>query len=217
MQTPKQEYRQFLFDNFPGLRLRQLLFYSWAVGLRFDLQLGDTNTDEYFKEVSRIATEIFQSAFDNSDTLFVVLMDYKFRRQKIRQNNFLFRQVKHLKPTEIFYTNEKRLYEPNDKFDIRNVAIIKSKADRINYSNILAAIAHSDFPPRQPRLDKNGVLTSKEVYFINADKKLIFQMYDDRGLDIIAADKETLRPIYLKHNDWLLEYDKKDMDITFGQ
>jgi hypothetical protein len=40
-------------------------------------------------------------------------------------------------------------------------------------------------------------------------------MYDDRGLDIIAADKETLRPIYLTFNNWILEHDRKEIDKQF--
>ena len=234
--TTRQEYREFLNDNFEGLRLRKPLFYNWDFGLRFDLQkgetsnssrmildgegnviplVGDTDTDEYFQEETKRASTIFQSAFDNSDKVFLVLMDYKYKRRKIKFSNFSFKQVDNLKKTEVHYSKAKRLYEPNDKFDIRNVAIIKLTTDRINYKNILTAIGHTDFPPRQPRLDNNGFLTCKEVYFVNIDKKLIFHMYDDRGLELISANKETLRPIYKKHNDWILDYDRKQIDKLF--
>ena len=236
MQTTKQEYRQFLNDNFKGLRLRKPLFYSSDFGLRFDLQtgetsnssrkiidaegniiphVGDTDTDEYFQEVTKRASTIFQTAFDNSDKVFLVLMDYKYKRSKIRFSNFIFKQVNNLEKSEVCFSKEKQLYEPGDKFDIRNVAIIKLTADRISYKNILTAIGHSDFPPRQPRLDNNWFFTNKEVYFINIDKKLIFHMYDDRGLDLVSADKETLRSIYTKHNDWILDYDRKWIDKQF--
>ncbi len=215
MQTTKQEYRQFLKDNFKGLRLRASLFYSWDIGLRFDLQVGNTDTDEYFQEVTRRASTIFQTVFDNSDKIFVVFMDYKYKRRKIRFSTFTFQQIDGLKKTDVSYSKENRLYELDDKFDIRNIAIIKTTMQKINYANILTAIGHTDFPPRRPRLDQKGVFTAKEVYFINVDKKLIFHMYDDRGLDIISADKETLRPIYLKHNDWLLDYDRKQIDKQF--
>lgn len=213
--TTKQEYRQFLTDNFKGLRLRKPLFYSWKFGLRFDLQVGETNTDEYFQEVTRRASTIFETAFANSDKVFVVFMDYKYKRRKIRFSNFIFKQIDNLQKNEINYSKEFRLYEPSDKFDIRNIAIIKLTADRINQKNILTAIGHSDFPPRQPRLDQNGALTAKEVYFVNIDKKLIFHMYDDRGLDLISADKEMLKPIYKKHNNLLLDYDRERIDKQF--
>ncbi len=213
--TTKREYRQFLNDNFKGLRLRKPLFYSWGFGLRFDLQVGKTDTDEYFQEVTRRASTIFQTVFDNSDKVYLVFMDYKYKRRKIRFSNFTFKQIDNLQKTEICYSKELRLYEPDDKFDIRNIAIIKLTVDRINYKNILTAIGHTDFSSRQPRLDQNGPLTGKEIYFVNIDKKLIFHMYDDRGLDIISAVKENLRPIYKKHNDWILDYDREQIDKQF--
>lgn len=234
--TTKQEYREFLKDNFKGLRLRKPLFYSWNFGLRFDLQtgetfnssrqildeegkviphVGDTDTDEYFQEVMKRASTIFQTAFDSSDKVFLVFMDYKYKRIKIRFSNFTFKQIDNLEKSEISYSKEFRLYEPNDKFDIRNIAVIKLTTDRIDYRNILTAIGHTDFPPRSPRLDQYGFRTRKEIYFVNIDKKLIFHMYDDRGLDVVSADKETLRPIYKKHNDWILDYDREQIDKQF--
>lgn len=215
MQTLKQEYRKFMIDNFNGLQLKKPLFYRWNYGIRFNLQVGDTNTDEYFKEVTRRASTIFKTAFSNSDQLIFVLMDYKYKRRKIRFLNYSFKQINRLEKANIYYTKEVRFYKPNDKLNIRNIALIKLRTEQINYKNILTAIGHSDFEPRQPRLDNHGVFTSKEIYFVNLDKKLIFHMYDDRGLDIITADKETLRPIYKVHNNWILDYDRKQIDEQF--
>ena len=216
MKTLKQEYIEFLSDNFfKGFQLRKPLFYSWDFGLRFDLQVGETNTDEYFNEVVRRSATLYELAFDNLDSVYFVLMDREFKRNKIRFSNYAFHQLSGLLKSEISYTKVTNLYFPNDKFDKRNIAIIKLSPDRINYRNILTAIAHSDFPPRKPRLDDFGMFTAKEVYFVNIDKKLVFNMYDDRGLDIIASDVETLRPIYDKYKNWLLEYNKKQIDKIF--
>ena len=182
------------------------------MGLRFDLQLWDTDSDEYFEEVVRRASKIFQTAFDDSDTIFLVYMDYKYRRRKIRLSNNVFTQIKNLDKNEISFSTVKWLY---DLDDIRNLALIKLKTERINYVNIFKAIWNSDFPPRQPRLDINGMLTSKEIYFININKKIIFNMYDDRWLDIIWANIEIIKSIYLKHNDLILEYDRVEIDNQF--
>jgi hypothetical protein len=236
VQTLRQEYRQFFNDSFKGFRLRAPLFYSWDFGLRFNLQtgdtynstrkildnegnelplIGDTSSDEYFIEVNRRASTLFKSVFDSSDRLFLVFMESKYKRKRIKFSNYVFGQITELKKTEFEYFKEYQLYEPGDKSDIYNVALLKLTSDRINYKNIFAAIGNTDFPARQPRLDNNGFLSSKEIYFVNIDKKLIFNMYDDRGLDIIAADKETLRPIYLTFNNWILEHDRKEIDKQF--
>lgn len=124
MQTTKQEYSQFLNDHFKGLKLRAPLFYSWGFGIRFDLQtgetsnssrqildeegnvipqVGDTATDEYFQEVTKRASTIFQTVFDDSDMVFLVYMDYKYKRRKIKFSDFTFKQVDHLKKTEVSF------------------------------------------------------------------------------------------------------------------
>lgn len=208
----RQEYQHFLKDHFKGLRIHTPLFYNWDKALRFDLQVGEPNTDEYFEEVIRRSTELFKSVFEPKDSVFLVLIDYKYKRNKLRSSNFIFQQIEDLNKLEIAYSKAHRLYEQNDKLDIRNIAVIKSRTERINFQNILKAIGNTDFPQRQPRLDKSGVLTSKEIFFLNIDKKVIFHMYDDRGADIIASDIETLRPIYDSYNNWLLQYDLEKMN-----
>lgn len=40
-------------------------------------------------------------------------------------------------------------------------------------------------------------------------------MYDDRGLDILAEEKSSLATLYQKYNNWLLSYNKQQMDIVF--
>jgi hypothetical protein len=212
MTTLKQEYWDFLHENFNGLKLKQALFYSWNYGLRFDLQTGMAGTNEYFIEVVRRASTLFQTVFENRDELFFLFMDYKYRHRKIRFGNYAFKQIRNINKDEICYTKTIQRYNPNV---IYNIALIKLTTDRINYKNVFAAIGNADFPSRQPRLDENGMFTDKEIYFININKKLIFHMYDDRGLDIIATDKETLRPIYEKHNEWILDYDREKIDDIF--
>ncbi|WP_313185929.1 DUF3885 domain-containing protein [Sphingobacterium siyangense] len=216
MQTTKQEYRQFLQDHFKRLNLRAPLFYNSDFGLRFDLQVGETNTEKYFQNVIRRATTIFQNAFDDSDNVFLVLMDYKYKRRKIRFSNFIFKQILDLHTGEIIFLKEIGLYDPHDKFDIRNIGVIKLTSGRINHKTVLLAIANQDFPSRFPRLENNHIISNKEIYFINISKKLILNMYDDRGLDVVATDIETLRPIYEKHKDWILDYDREQIEKLFA-
>ena len=120
-----------------------------------------------------------------------------------------------MKKGEIGYFKTKELYYLNDKSDIWNTGVIKATTNRVNYRNIFTAILNSDFLNRQQRLEKKETFTSREIYFVNIDKKHIFNAYDDRGVDIVAAVKETLRPIYEKYNNWLLDYDRKEMDNLF--
>ncbi len=188
------------------------MFFNWENVLRFDLQVGKTNTDEYFQEVEKRATALFEAAFKPEDKIYLVLQERTGKRGKIRFTNYSFKQIKGLTEEEVTYFKVHRLYEPADKTDIWNVAVTKLKTDRVNYHKILAAISVMDFPSRQPRLDCRGFLTHKEIFFLNIDRKLIYYMYDDRGLDIVAKDKETLMPIYHRFNDWILECNRAQID-----
>ena len=42
-------------------------------------------------------------------------------------------------------------------------------------------------------------------------------MYDDRGCDLLAADKDTLLPIYEKLNHLILDHDRKKIDEKFNK
>ena len=53
------------------------------------------------------------------------------------------------------------------------------------------------------------------VYFVNSDDCVLFHLYDDRGADLIADDKEVLRPIYEKYNAWILDYDREQISKIF--
>lgn len=59
-------------------------------------------------------------------------------------------------------------------------------------------------------------MSDVEIYFVNITKRIIFHMYDDRGLDIIASDVETLKPIYTKFNNWILDYNRIQIDALMN-
>ncbi|MEZ4919952.1 MAG: DUF3885 domain-containing protein [Saprospiraceae bacterium] len=121
----------------------------------------------------------------------------------------MFRQIQDLTSDQIHYRNDYGTYEPGDQW---MEAVIKTTVDKLNYQQILTAIGHSDFPGWKPRLDQHRFGTTKEIYFIDINSSMIFNMYDDRGLDIIAPDIQALKPIHSAYRDWLLDYDRELMD-----
>lgn len=230
MLTLKQEYQKFLSDKFNGLKLKSPLFYNWPYGIRFDLQIGELDDskrivideygnlvakdilvteDEYFNEIQKRSNALYEFSFEESDFVYLVISEHKYKKRKIKFPNFIFNQIQNLKKSEIEYKIENKIYEKND---IRNIAIMKIESKSINYKNILSAIANTDFVARKPRLDNYGIFSTKEIYFVNINKQLIFHMYDDRGLDILAKDKEAILPIYNKFNHLILDYDRDRID-----
>lgn len=53
------------------------------------------------------------------------------------------------------------------------------------------------------------------VYLLHPYEKILFHLYDDRGLDVVAKEKRSLYPLYETFNEWILEYDRESIDHTF--
>lgn len=53
------------------------------------------------------------------------------------------------------------------------------------------------------------------VYFANTEEVYLYHVYDNRGADLVAERKETLYPIYQNFNQWILDYDRKEIDNIF--
>lgn len=84
-------------------------------------------------------------------------------------------------------------------------------------------LSHFDFNPHFLlkeiiKADIGGAMKdlTSNVYFINTEDSILFHLYDDCGADLLASDKNTLRPFYETYNDWLLDYDRTKIDKLFA-
>ena len=56
---------------------------------------------------------------------------------------------------------------------------------------------------------------TQRVYFFSPRNQTGFNIYDDRGCDIWSNSIAKLRPIYEKLNDWILDYNRNEIDEMF--
>lgn len=56
---------------------------------------------------------------------------------------------------------------------------------------------------------------TQRVHFFSPSNQTGFNIYDDRGCDIWSNSIKELRPIYEKLNDWILDYNRKEIDEMF--
>jgi hypothetical protein len=209
---------QYLKENFTGYNLSAPAFYQWNIGLRFELSSPDSyqftgnNSDNYnelyFNEVNQRANKLFEAVFDNDDEILLIYQSGCWNRQRIKKYNYVFKQIKDIDHSKVEYRKIKNLYDPKWFCSKHNRAIIPLKTKSVNYKNIIKAISNQDFGDRNPNV-------MGEVFFVNTSKNLILNMYDDRGLDIIAKEKGTLEKIYKEYNDWILDYDREKIDSVF--
>src|SRR5690625_3418871 len=50
---------------------------------------------------------------------------------------------------------------------------------------------------------------ASSVYLLHPNEKILYHLYDDRGLDVVAKDQRKLYPLYETFNAWILDYDRE--------
>ncbi|EUJ31425.1 hypothetical protein PCORN_05186 [Listeria cornellensis FSL F6-0969] len=93
------------------------------------------------------------------------------------------------------------------RMDSKERVILKCKIEDLRYIRMLQAILNVDLM-RKPRL--HG-----QCWFINTRTNIIFHAYDDRGLDIVGNESSSLRSLYEQYQDWILDYDREQIDNYF--
>jgi hypothetical protein len=162
----------------------------------------------YFRAIT-----LFKALHSIRDEIFVVANVHHAGEENILKR----RKVKifnhHIKSKDILYRLQHEIipYVFEDVYDIYDFEThrysLKCQVQDVKYIHLIKAICNREMDIR-PKI-------IHDVFFINLSKDTIFHIYDDRGCDIIASNKESIRPLYQLYNDWILEYDKEAIDKLF--
>lgn len=220
------ELKEYLNITFPGLILKPSLYHQWDIGIHF--QLGDgiyqfkSGTYEInynrFKRAYSQATSIFNALFSEQDEIFLVTNVYQHRcytnkkkrikvyNQYIKTKDLKFHLKQEILPN-VFDEEEADGYYTS-RFSL------KCRKQDLKYPLLIKAACNEDFPLK-PKFDRNYSSYYPDVFFINVTQNSIFFIYDDRGCEVIASNKETIRSIYEKYNDWIDEYNREEIAQRF--
>ena len=197
MPSPHQlDLDAYLSKTFPSLTLGAGLLYRWPFGIRFELGLGT------FRER---APKLYEAAFAPEDVCVIISQDCPAGNiSPIAQQRY-FRvfslpgafDSKH--PVSI--QSMEVIAEEEGEHETFTLQWGELPARSFQYGSVLEGIANADHA-QTPSV-------SGRVYFLNPATAIIVHMYDDRGLDIIAATREPLLPIYRAFNDWILDFDRE--------
>ncbi|MCO0601354.1 DUF3885 domain-containing protein [Peribacillus butanolivorans] len=206
------EFEKYMETNFPNLSLRPALFYSWDIGIRFELGVEwkieyDFENSPYLKGVYKRAINLFKSLHLDDEEIFVVanVNDYGDKKVNIfypfvRDKDVLYK-LKHKVIPYVF---------PEDDEEGRYIThrfMLRCKTSDIRYVPLLKVICNQDM----------GIRPSifHDIFFININRETIFHVYDDRGCDLLAKSAETIRDTYNIYNGWILDYDREEIDKVF--
>lgn len=211
------QLNDFMHENFPNLELRPPLFYSWDIGIRFELGVEWKREDDYPNNpyvlgCYKRAITLFESLYSPTEEIFVVIDVNDFDKGKNLKNqlkNFstyvkksLLFSLKHQELPYIFPEDDEEGIYKTHRFTL------KCKTSDFKYVPLLKAICNQDLGLK-PRM-------FHRTYFININRKTIFHVYDDRGCDLLATSPATIKDTYNKHNDWILDYDRPEIDKVFN-
>jgi hypothetical protein len=192
------ELTVYLGEKFPSVTLDGGLFYSWPLGIRFELGL------EGYRERS---ARLYEALFSPDDICVVIAKDWPDDISPAARQRYF----------EVF--SLPGAFDSNHPLGLQSLEIGKVEdgeqqnsvlhwarlpARSFKYGAIFDGIANADHA-KAPSV-------SSRVYFLNPATDVIVHMYDDRGLDVIAASREPLIPLYRTFNDWILDFDRARID-----
>lgn len=208
----------FLKENFEGFNLNPPLFYSWQKGIRFEISPPFPHSEkELIEQAFDRSIFLFKKVFEENDDILLVTDVKTGRNDNYLQRRPLNVYRKYSKINrKLFHLQHQILeYDVNDEEEkIIHRFILSCKKSEIRYAQLLKAICHEDLVHPSTIL-KNNPQSGYEIYFVNLTKKIIFHLYDDRGCDILAADKETIRYLYDDCTDWILDYDRNEIVLMY--
>jgi hypothetical protein len=203
----------FLSNKFPTLQLKSPLFYSAAIAIRFELG-GSLKGKTRVERVVHRAHSIFCEINQPSDHVFLVIfVDDLDKNTVCSLQNDVYQiyssYVSGVKNEEIDRSElEFRYKDPDNDGLITYRYCIKFKMKDLNTEELLRAFAYREIEYYEPHL-------IGDIFLVNETRKTICHIYDDRGMDVVAVEKETLRLVYNKYNNWILDYDRSQINQIF--
>ena len=218
-----QTLQSLLEQHFKGLVLAPPLFYSWKNSIRFEISDPEIgfNRPDFMVQTFHRATTLFKEVFAEMDEILLVTDVLTKSDNTFLQHKPLNVYQKYIKRKEVLYQLQLQTFiseeDSNDLYEmvIHRFSLHCKKSD-IRYVQLIQAICHADMG-HSSTIMKSNPESGYFIYFINLTKKIIYYLYDDRGCDVLAADPESIRFLYDQYNEWILDYDRKEIDAVFSK
>lgn len=214
----RQELQSYFDRVYPYSKIDTEHTLGGQVHIRFELGGDKENgTIERVAQSTERALLIFNDVFNNPENeIFVIIYEHKGAGLFNLSNSYLHNQF----PMALFdeFYNKLEIMSidyfeadesENDIFEKSEVRIMIGKlpVKDINAKNILNGIANTEmgFDP--------GV--NQTIFFFDSLTDRAFQMYDDRGCYVWSDKADKIRNIYIKRNDWIVDYHRPEIEEYF--
>jgi hypothetical protein len=187
-----------MFSRFAGVEFGGDLFSQWPVGLRFEVGL---------EQVWR-AAEIHEFIHGRSEDCILISQDWLTGDADICGERC----------TPLFSTPGV-LPIASPQFQTVDVSPFDQTPYRLIWTRLpLHSLNAAQMFQAIANRERGGIPAIRSgVYTIDDRAVLIMHMYDDRGLDIIAANAATLLPVYERFGGWILDNQRHKIDLRFKE
>ncbi|MED3539927.1 DUF3885 domain-containing protein [Bacillus toyonensis] len=222
------QLKEYMNQTFPGVTLVPSIYSQWENHLHFDFgkdkyQIVEGTDDlnmEYFSQLYTDNKYLFEDIFLKEDVVFVVANVYRFKKENIKTPQKVNIYNKYIKKRDLKFRIRQEtlsfLFE-DEEADLYCTSqfSLKCLAEDIKYELLIQAVNHKDFPDLYPRFGRKKEVSYPDVFLINATKDIVMFIYDDRGCEVIAKNKEIIRGLYEKYKEWIPVYERESIDSLF--
>ncbi|MGH0513379.1 DUF3885 domain-containing protein [Bacillus cereus] len=222
------QLKEYMNQTFPGVTLVPYIYFQWETHLHFDfgkdkyqnVEGTDDLNMEYFSQLYTCNKYLFEDIFSKEDTVFLVTNVYRFKQENIKNPQKINVYNRFIKKRDLkFHIRQETLPflfedEEADLYCTYQFSL-KCFAENIKYEPLIQAANHEDFPDLRPRLGRKKEISYPDVFFINVTKDIIMFIYDDRGCEVIAKNKEMIRHLYEKYKEWIPDYERESIADLF--
>jgi hypothetical protein len=195
---------------FEGNAFARPLYYSYPGGLRFELS-ETGGIIEQFQTALRKSTTICGDIFSDAATFVVCL------RTHSGSHGFMHRAaIQAFRSAGVDFPPERSVWseaiDPEEWYCEEEPECwinIAFEASIASLQTFLWCALAKDFGAIEPN-------PHCDVYLFNLPKQVMVFPYDDRGMDVVGPNTQLLSQLYERHNQYLLDYDRSAMDVTFG-
>lgn len=193
------------------------IFYHAPIGIRFEIGGAenvylDNDTDENIVNPTYVADALYRAKtiYDNLPKKPDILRIDGYLYEDISEDEFLsslYKETNLQIPNEIVAVPFQ--WEEDDEVITQLQLYWNLNENDLSIVTLLEEIIKADIGGYH--------LLSSSVFFADTENAILFYLYDDRGADLVAESKASLYPIFKKFNDWILDYDREKVNMTFAK
>jgi hypothetical protein len=203
---------RYLQTEFQNVTLFEDSFVGKELSIRLELeknlyQLKDGSDDinfDYFHSVYEKSIALFEDIFREEEQFYLVT---HVRSELNFAQKTATKVFHHLKHKNDKYKMEYKKKVINEEEKIIQYAVLLPSKDALDYRMLIKAICNQDFKDLQPRL-RHKYTYYPEVFFVNVDRNIILNIFDDRGCFVLFSDEGEL-------NDFRNVYKDDIFDDTY--